>query len=150
MTAITSLTDKTYEQILANTSISVVKLWQDNCPACDHMTSIYQEVANRFSDISFFEMNKKNCGTLGIELNVVSVPMFIVFKYGKEVWRASKIGPVDWLYRNIEESRQREPLPDMTIERAYEIRDKLSNSIKLFTHRLEKINEYITHKDCNA
>ena len=140
---ILELTDANFKTEISKSPLAVVKFWQDNCQPCNKMEPVYKEVATKFPDISFFEINRKNGGVTGEELRVNSSPTFIVFKNGKEVWRDAKTAPVNWLVRKIEEAKTKEPVPAMTLERAYQIKGQCITEIEIANSRLEAANRFI-------
>lgn len=79
-----------YNEVINSTKTVLVEFYADWCPHCQRMMPIVEQVKELLegkADVYQFEIDRNR--ELADENNVQSIPTFIVYKDGNEVWRQS-------------------------------------------------------------
>ena len=80
----------TYNDIINSSSLVLVEFYANWCPHCQRMMPVVEEVKvelNRRCNVFQFDIDENR--SLREENNVESIPTFILYKYGEEIWRKS-------------------------------------------------------------
>ncbi len=84
----------TYSQAITSTPTVLVEFYASWCPHCQKMMPVVAQVKQLLegtADVYQFDIDENN--SLANQEKVESIPTFIVYKNGKEVWRHS--GEID-------------------------------------------------------
>lgn len=77
-----------YDKIINSTPVVLVEFYASWCPHCQHMMPIVAQIKELLAgkaDVYQFDIDQNQ--SLAEANNVESIPTFIVYKDGKEVWR---------------------------------------------------------------
>lgn len=80
----------TYDQVINSTPTVLVEFFASWCPHCQRMMPIVEQIKELLSgqvDVYQFDIDENR--ELASQEQVESIPTFIVYKNGKEVWRRS-------------------------------------------------------------
>lgn len=81
----------------------LVDFWAPWCGPCLHIGPFVEEIANEVEGkAKVFKVDVDQCGDIGGEYGIMSIPQLIVFKGGKEVERHSGAAPKATLKALIE------------------------------------------------
>jgi thioredoxin 1 len=79
------------QEINAETNINdgmvFVDFWAEWCAPCRMMSATFEKLSADHSDIKFYKNNVEEYKDLARKMNINSIPTFIMFKDGKEVFR---------------------------------------------------------------
>lgn len=79
----------------------VIDFWAEWCGPCKMLMPIVEEIAKSRKDVQFYKMNMDDCGDIGGNMRIMSIPCLIFMKNGKEVNRMvgmqSKEKIINWL-----------------------------------------------------
>lgn len=79
-----------YNNIINSSKVVMVEFFATWCPHCQRMMSVVEQIKELLdgrADIYQFDIDKNQ--EAADSLNVESLPTFIVYRDGKEVWRQS-------------------------------------------------------------
>ena len=80
----------TYNDIINSSSLVLVEFYANWCPHCQRMMPVVEEVKGELKgrcNVFQFEIDENR--SLAEENNVESIPTFILYKNGEEIWRKS-------------------------------------------------------------
>ena len=85
------LTNNNFDEVVVNSDISViVDFWAPWCGPCKMMGPVLEKTATKFPLKTLFaKVNTENEQNLGARFGIRSIPTLMIFKNGKEVYRAS-------------------------------------------------------------
>lgn len=94
---------KDYNQLISSSSVVLVEFYADWCPHCQRMMPIVEDLKELLqgrAPVYQFEIDHNK--ELAQSQNVDSIPTFIIYKDGEEVWRYT--GEIDGnvLYGKVE------------------------------------------------
>lgn len=120
------LTDANFKDAVKSGTVVVI-MWMPGCPACGDVKAAMQEVAKEVPDTQFRLFNIKANPVVSKLLNIIEVPMLVLFKDGKLKGKAivSPVPPkerlVEWVkFRATWDMPQpKEPCKFCTLVRSY-------------------------------
>ena len=81
-----NLTDKNFDAEVINTTESVlVDFWASWCGPCRMLSPIIEQLSNEHPEIKVCKVNVDDNPELAQKFRVVSIPMLVAFKNGKQV-----------------------------------------------------------------
>ncbi len=91
--SVTSLvTVEDLDRLLISETPSFIKVYLDGCPPCKQAALVYPDIANQFSNVSFYDLNVANSIIMNallekgvIEHPITAAPTFLCIKNGKVV-----------------------------------------------------------------
>lgn len=92
-----------YKELITSTPTVLVEFYASWCPHCQHMMPIVTQIKELLegkADVYQFEIDENR--DLADANNVESIPTFIVYKNGEEVWRQTGEMPAQELLSNIQ------------------------------------------------
>ncbi len=81
---------KQYEKLKSDTGVALVEFYASWCPHCQRMMPVVADLRDLFSgraNVYQFDIDMNQ--DLAEALDVQSIPTFIIYKDGQEVWRGS-------------------------------------------------------------
>jgi thioredoxin 1 len=79
----------------------VIDFWAEWCGPCKMLMPIVEKIAESKKDIQFYKMNTDDCGDIGGNMRIMSIPCLVFMNNGKEVDRMvgfnSENKIIDWL-----------------------------------------------------
>lgn len=102
-TAVTKEISRTeYDGMINSNEIVLVDFGAKWCPPCVKMEPVMNDLEkSKNSNVQILKMNADETTRLMKELNVESLPTFIVYKNGKETWRKQGIVTMDEFKANL-------------------------------------------------
>ena len=80
----------TYEKLKDDMGTALVEFYASWCPHCQRMMPVVADVKELFTgQVPVYQFDIDENQELASELDVQSIPTFIVYKDGAEVWRGS-------------------------------------------------------------
>ncbi|MBA2307511.1 thioredoxin [Candidatus Dependentiae bacterium] len=78
------ITNNTFKkEVLESTKPVIIDAYASWCGPCQHMSPIFEEVANALGDsCTFFKLNVDEERELAAHLSIASIPTFLFFKNG--------------------------------------------------------------------
>ncbi len=93
----------TYQDVIKSTSTVVVEFYASWCPHCQKMMPIVHQIKELLDGkVKIFQFDIDENRTLADHEQVESIPTFIVYKDGEEVWRQSGEMEAEVLLANIQ------------------------------------------------
>lgn len=92
-----------YNEVIKSAPVVLVEFYASWCPHCKKMMPIVAQIKELLSgqiDVYQFDIDENQ--DLADNEQVESIPTFIVYKEGKEMWRQSGEMPADVLLANIQ------------------------------------------------
>lgn len=83
----------TYEKTISSAPVVLVEFYASWCPHCQRMMPIVAQVKELLGDVPVVQLDIDQNDAAANAAEVESVPTFIVYKDGSEVWRHS--GEID-------------------------------------------------------
>lgn len=83
----------TYEKTLSSAPVVLVEFYASWCPHCQRMMPIVAQIKELLGDVPVVQLDIDQNDAAANAAEVESVPTFIVYKDGSEVWRHS--GEID-------------------------------------------------------
>ena len=93
----------TYKELTESNSVVLVEFFASWCPQCQRMMPIVADVKKKVegrATVAQFDIDEYN--ELSDQEGVETVPTFILYKNGKEVWRQSGEMPESELLEKVE------------------------------------------------
>ena len=82
-----NLTQETFEQTVLKDGIVFVDFWASWCGPCMAFAPVYDEAAEKNSDISFTKVDTESEQALAQEAEIMSIPTLMVFRDGILLYR---------------------------------------------------------------
>jgi len=100
-------TDNFKTEVL-NSDVSVlVDFWAEWCMPCRMIAPIIEELSRDYKGkIKFVKVNVDNNTQLATDLEILSIPVLIIFKNGKEIKRIQGANPKPYIQKEIEKALQ--------------------------------------------
>ncbi len=76
-----------YEVLTKKDSMVLVDFGAEWCPPCKKMEPIIQQLLKEKPDLKLLKMDGSSQQTVMQSMNVTALPVFIIYKNGKQVWR---------------------------------------------------------------
>lgn len=96
-----------YKDLINSSPVVLVEFYATWCPHCQRMMPVVEQVkelAGKSAEIYQLDIDKNQ--ETADEAEVQSVPTFILYKNGKEIWRQSGEMEGDFLLSQIEKAAQ--------------------------------------------
>ena len=80
----------TYQDAITSTKVTLVEFFASWCPHCQRMMPVVADIKNRLEGrvpVAQFDIDENT--QLSDSERVETIPTFIIYKNGKEVWRQS-------------------------------------------------------------
>ena len=78
-----------YSQLTADGTV-MVEFYASWCPHCKRMMTVVEDIKSLFgSQVKIYQFDIDEYQDLAGEMEVQSIPTFIIYKDGREMWRAS-------------------------------------------------------------
>lgn len=93
----------TYPEAINQSDVVMVEFYATWCPHCKQMMPVVEQVKELLDDqVTVLQLDIDENSEIADENKVESVPTFLIYKYGKEMWRHS--GEIDGnnLYSKIQ------------------------------------------------
>ncbi|CCH41923.1 Thioredoxin [Wickerhamomyces ciferrii] len=86
---------KEFEEIIQKEELFVLDFYSTQCPPCDVVAPLYKKLAEKYTNAKFYKINGLDPEGLIVQksIDVVWWPTFVIYKNGKEVWRAKIPNP---------------------------------------------------------
>lgn len=92
-----------YNELINSNSVVLVEFYASWCPHCQRMMPIVEQVKALLGDSApVYQFDIDENQNLASENEVESIPTFIIYKNGSEVWRQSGEMGGDMLYSKVE------------------------------------------------
>ena len=92
-----------YNEVIKSAPVVLVEFFASWCPHCKKMMPIVAQIKELLSgQIEVYQFDIDENQELADNEQVESIPTFIVYKEGKEMWRQSGEMPADVLLANIQ------------------------------------------------
>ena len=93
------------KEVLSSSLPVVVDFWAGWCMPCKMLTPVIDELAKEYEGkVKFAKVNVDNNTELATNLQILSIPVLIVFNKGKEVTRIVGVNPKQDIEREINEA----------------------------------------------
>lgn len=93
----------TYSEIISQAELVLVEFYADWCPHCRHMAPIVEQIEELTEGhCTVAKINIDAHKAMAAEANVESLPTFIIYARGQEVWRRTGEMPGDVLLAHIQ------------------------------------------------
>ncbi len=93
----------TYDEAIKSAPVVLVEFFASWCPHCKRMMPIVAQIKELLSDeIDVYQFDIDENQKLADQEKVESIPTFIVYKNGKEMWRESGEMPAEVLLANVQ------------------------------------------------
>lgn len=95
----------TYTDLIASSPVVMVEFFATWCPHCQRMMPVVEQVKELVGDKAHIaQLDIDQNQEAANEADVQSVPTFVIYKDGKEVWRQSGEMQGDFLLSQIEKA----------------------------------------------
>lgn len=92
-----------YNELINSNPVVLVEFYASWCPHCQRMMPIVEQVKQLLGDSApVYQFDIDENQSLASETGVESIPTFIIYKNGSEVWRQSGEIEGDMLYSKVE------------------------------------------------
>ena len=93
------------KEVLSSSLPVVVDFWAGWCMPCKMLTPVIDELAKEYEGkVKFAKVNVDNNTELATNLQILSIPVLIVFNKGNEVTRIVGVNPKQDIEREINEA----------------------------------------------
>jgi len=79
------VTDKTFDDFIANNEVVVLDCWAAWCGPCRMLTPIIEQLAKERSDVVFGKVNVDHNRQIPMKFGIMSIPTLLYFKNGQLV-----------------------------------------------------------------
>ena len=100
------LNSETFETVISENEIVVVDFWASWCGPCKMFAPIFEEAADKHSDIVFAKVNTEEQQELAAGFGIMSIPTLMVFKEKVLVFNQPGALPQNALEELISKVRQ--------------------------------------------
>lgn len=92
-----------YNELVNSNPVVLVEFYASWCPHCQRMMPIVEQVKQLLGDSApVYQFDIDENQSLASETGVESIPTFIIYRNGSEVWRQSGEIEGDMLYSKVE------------------------------------------------
>ncbi len=94
--AVLDITDKNLDETLNNNKIVILDFWAPWCGPCKQFAPTFEEMSEKFSDITFAKVNTEEEQSLGAQFQIRSIPTLMIFKEKIAIFsQAGALAPAD-------------------------------------------------------
>jgi len=91
------------EEVLDSKVPTVVDFWAEWCMPCKMLSPIIDELSTNYSEkVKFVKIDVDDNSELATNLQILSIPVLILFKNGKELKRIVGVNPKEVLQKEID------------------------------------------------
>ena len=87
--ATTALTTETFASTVEGNEVVLVDFWADWCAPCKRFGPIFEDAAERHTDVVFGKVDTEDARDLAAALEIQSIPTIMGFRKGQLVFRQS-------------------------------------------------------------
>ena len=81
------LTNATFDGFIKQKKTVIIDFWAQWCGPCTISTPIFEELSKEFAgSMEFAKVNVDECSDTATRFNIFSIPTFLIFKNGEQVW----------------------------------------------------------------
>lgn len=99
-----SVSSAEFENLINNSNILFVDFWAPWCAPCRHFAQVYEQVAEKHSEIVFAKVNIEDEHELADTFNIRSIPHLMVFKQGIAIYSEAGSMPQSTLSELVEQA----------------------------------------------
>lgn len=103
--SIVAITKENFDEVIGSTPIIVIKFTAQWCGPCKSFAPIYDQVSDKYSDITFAEIDTEAQPELAQEFAVRSVPFLMILREHVVVYSESGTLPASALEDLIEQAK---------------------------------------------
>lgn len=85
----TALTKEDFAKTIEDNDVVLIDFWADWCAPCKRFEPIYEEAAERHTDVVFGKVDTEDQQALAAGAGITSIPTIMAFKEGMLVFRQS-------------------------------------------------------------
>ena len=85
----TALTKEDFARTIEDNDVVLIDFWADWCAPCKRFEPIYEEAAERHTDVVFGKVDTEDQQDLAMALEIQSIPTLMAFRSGALVFRQS-------------------------------------------------------------
>jgi thioredoxin 1 len=95
---------ETLDALIVSGDLVIVDFWAEWCVPCKHFALTYEQVAEKYPQVSFTKVNVEAQPALAETFEIRSVPHLMVFKYGMLIFSESGSMPASGLNELVEQA----------------------------------------------
>lgn len=103
---IIALTQENFDEIINNNNLVVIDFWAKWCAPCLSFAPIYEQIANKHSEIVFTKVNTEEETELAAEFTIRSIPTLMIFRQKIMVFCESGLLPAVAVEDLLQQAKQ--------------------------------------------
>lgn len=94
--AVLDITNKNLDETLNNNKIVILDFWAPWCGPCKQFAPTFEEMSEKYTDITFAKINTEEEQELGAQFQIRSIPTLMIFKEQIAIFsQAGALAPAD-------------------------------------------------------